>query len=103
MNNKLFVGGISFSTTEDRLAQLFAEIGELQSIKIITDRDTGRSRGFGFVEMTSEEDAQAAIEKFNGFELDGRDLSVKVAEERRPYDRKRSNFGGDNSYRRERY
>ncbi len=79
MENNLFVGSISFDTTEEGLKAAFEQAGEVTSAKIISDRDTGRSRGFGFVEMVSEEAAQAAIEMYDGKELDGREISVQIA------------------------
>ncbi len=78
MTKKLYVGNLSFQTTEGDLDELFAQDGEVESVRIITDRDTGRSRGFGFVEM-SEENAEKAISQFNGTELDGRALTVNEA------------------------
>ena len=78
MTQKLYVGNLSFQTTESELDDLFAQAGEVESVRIITDRDTGRSRGFGFVEM-SEENAEKAIAQFNGTELDGRALTVNQA------------------------
>ena len=78
MTKKLYVGNLSFQTTESDLDDLFAQAGEVESVRIITDRDTGRSRGFGFVEM-SEENAEKAISQFNGTELDGRALTINEA------------------------
>ncbi len=78
MTTKLYVGNLSFQTTESELDDLFAQAGEVESVRIITDRDTGRSRGFGFVEM-NEENAEKAISQFNGQELDGRALTVNEA------------------------
>jgi len=78
MTKKLYVGNLSFQTTEGDLDELFAQAGEVESVRIITDRDTGRSRGFGFVEM-SEENAEKAIAQFNGTELEGRALTVNEA------------------------
>ena len=75
MTQKLYVGNLSFQTTEGDLETLFAQAGDVESVRIITDRDTGRSRGFGFVEM-SKENAEKAISQFNGTELDGRALTV---------------------------
>lgn len=83
MNPKLFVGGISFQSTEDSLRQAFEQAGQVVSAKIIMDKMTGRSRGFGFVEMASGEEAQAAMEMWDGKELDGREIAVKPAEDRR--------------------
>ena len=78
MTQKMYVGNLSFNTTEGDLDTLFAQAGEVESVRIITDRDTGRSRGFGFVEM-SKENATKAIAQFNGTELDGRALTVNEA------------------------
>ena len=79
MAHKLFIGGLSFSTSNDRLRELFAQAGGVESAAVVTDRDTGRSRGFGFVEMATAEEADAAIKKFNGQEVDGRTLKVELA------------------------
>ncbi len=79
MAHKLFIGGLSFSTTEEGLRELFATAGAVESAAVVTDRDTGRSRGFGFVEMTTAEDADAATKKFDGQVVDGRTLKVEVA------------------------
>jgi len=79
MNNKLFVGGLSYSTSEEALKEAFAPAGTVQSAVIITDRMSGRSKGFGFVEMSSEEEAKKAMELLNGKELEGRTLKVDIA------------------------
>ena len=79
MNKKLFVGGIAWKTTEDALREAFEKAGTVESATIITDRNTGRSKGFGFVEMATEEEAQAAIDMWNGKELDGRNIAVNEA------------------------
>ena len=92
MSNKLFVGGLSFQTAEDQLVEVFSQYGRLQSARIITDRETGRSRGFGFVEMSSPDEVDAAIENLDGTELDGREISVKVAHEK-----ERRSFGHSNN------
>lgn len=84
MNTKLYVGGISYSTTEDSLRKHFEQAGEVTSATIIMERETGRSRGFGFVEMATPEGAQKAIEMFNGQELDGRKLTVNEARPKQP-------------------
>jgi cold-inducible RNA-binding protein len=76
---KLFIGGLSFSTTSDRLREAFAAVGAVESAAVVTDRDTGRSRGFGFVEMATSEDANAAISRLNGTDLDGRQIKVEMA------------------------
>ncbi|RLC37466.1 RNA-binding protein [candidate division Kazan bacterium] len=77
--NKLFVGGISFDSTEDSLRDLFSTVGTVESAVIITDKMSGRSKGFGFVEMGSEEEAQKAIAELDGKDLDGRTIAVNVA------------------------
>ena len=79
MAQKLFIGGISFSTSSERLRELFAQVGGVESATVVTDRDTGQSRGFGFVEMATAEEAEAAVKKFNGHEVDGRTLKVELA------------------------
>ena len=89
-SNKLYVGGLPYSVTEDSLEELFSAHGTVESAKVITDRMTGRSRGFGFVEMSSQEEAQAAIDKLNGTDLEGRSLTVNEAKPREP----RSGGGG---------
>ncbi len=76
---KLYVGNLSFNTSTQALEQLFAEIGTVESTNIIEDRETGRSRGFGFVEMSSKEDGEKAIATLNGKEVDGRELKVNEA------------------------
>ena len=81
---KIYIGNLSFETTEDDLRDLFAENGQVDSVAIITDRDTGRSRGFGFVEMSDDGEARAAIEAVNGKELNGRTLTVNEARPRAP-------------------
>lgn len=75
----LFVGNLPFSASEDGLRELFAQFGEVQQVKIMTDRDTGKSRGFAFVEMTQDEDAQKAIAALNGKDFGGRALTVNEA------------------------
>ncbi len=82
MSNKLYVGNLSFSLTDQDLEDAFGEVGTVQSVNIIEDRDTGRSRGFGFVEMSSAEEAQKAIAELDGAELDGRNLKVNEAKPR---------------------
>jgi RNA recognition motif-containing protein len=76
---KLFVGGLAFSTSSDRLRELFAQAGTVESATVVTDRDSGQSRGFGFVEMSTSTEADAAVKKFNGQEVDGRQLKVELA------------------------
>ncbi len=79
---KLYVGNISFNISEQDLEDYFGEIGTVESANVITDRDTGRSRGFGFVEMSSQEEGQKAISELDGKELDGRELKVNEAKPR---------------------
>ena len=78
----IFVGNLPFSTDSSELEELFAGFGSVSRAQVITDRDTGRSRGFGFVEMDSDDEAQNAIESLNGSDLEGRQLKVNVARER---------------------
>ena len=80
--NKLFVGGLPWSVTSESLKELFAQYGEIKEAIIINDRDTGKSKGFGFVEMGSDEDAKKAVDMWNGKELDERTLRVNVAQPR---------------------
>jgi cold-inducible RNA-binding protein len=92
MGKKLYVGSIPFNATEDSLREIFSSIGEVESVKIITDADTGRSKGFGFVEMSSVEDAKKTIEQLNGTKFMGRALIVNEARPQQP--RERRGFGG---------
>jgi RNA recognition motif-containing protein len=92
MGNKLYVGGLPFSVTEDRLQEIFSAHGSVESSKVISDKFTGQSRGFGFVEMSSGSEAKKAIESLNGTQLDGRTLTVNEA---KPMER-RDNGGGGN-------
>jgi RNA recognition motif-containing protein len=98
MGQKLFIGGLPFSTSTDELGQLFNQIAGVESVAIVTDRDTGQSRGFGFVEMATSEAAGEAVRKFNGTTLGGRTLTVEIAKPSAP----RNNAGGrraDGGYR----
>jgi RNA recognition motif-containing protein len=79
MAQKLFIGGLPFSTSTDRLREVFAAVGQVESAAVVMDRDTGRSRGFGFVEMATTEEADRAIAQLNGSDLDGRQLKVEKA------------------------
>ncbi len=81
-NKKLYVGGLSHSTSEGNLEELFCAHGTVESARVITDRETGRSRGFGFVEMSSLEEAEEAVRQINGTEVDGKTLSVSEAKPR---------------------
>lgn len=108
MAKKLYVGGLSYDTTEDTLKTTFAQAGTVESAIIITDKMSGRSKGFGFVEMSSDEEAQKAIETLNGKELDGRTITVNEARPQQPrpqgggFDRGggRGGFGGGGRGRR---
>jgi RNA recognition motif-containing protein len=90
MGKKVFVGNLAFSTTQADLESLFAEAGTVESATVVNDRDTGRSRGFGFVEMSSSDEASKAIAQLNGHDLGGRNINVSEANERAP----RSGGGG---------
>jgi RNA recognition motif-containing protein len=82
MTKKLYVGNLPYSATQEQIRELFAQVGEPTEVNIITDRDTGRPKGFGFVEMATEEAAQEAIRRFNGYSLDNRALTVNEARPR---------------------
>ena len=84
MGRKLYVGNLPYTTNEQSLADTFGECGTVESVKIITDRDTGRSKGFGFVEMSSDDEAQSAISKFNGQPYEGRAMTVNEAKPMAP-------------------
>jgi cold-inducible RNA-binding protein len=90
MAKNLYVGNLSYDTTEDTLRTLFAEFGEIESVRLITDRYTGRPRGFAFVEMATEEAAQAAISALNGKQVDDREIKVDNAKPRADRDDRRS-------------
>jgi len=79
MAQKLFIGRLAYSTSTERLREVFAATGQVESAAVVTDRDTGRSRGFGFVEMSTAEEADQAIAQFNGKDVDGRQLRVEKA------------------------
>jgi len=91
MEKRLFVGGLSWDTTEESLKTLFAEVGTVTSAQVIVDRDTGKSKGFGFVEMSTSEEASEAINRLNGKQLDGRAINVSEA---RPREERNNNRGG---------
>lgn len=82
MGRKLFVGNLPFDVANQDLEQLFGQVGKCDSVSVITDRMTGRSRGFAFVEMSSDEEAEQAIQQFNGYDLHGRAITVNEARER---------------------
>jgi RNA recognition motif-containing protein len=94
MGKKLYVGNLSFGVTDSTLAQLFEAHGTVQSAQVIMDRDTGRSKGFGFVEMGSDAEAQAAIQALNGKEVEGRALTVNEARPREDRGGGRGGYGG---------
>ena len=96
MAMKLYVGNLSFQTTSEDLQQLFAQAGTVESATVVEDRDTGRSRGFGFVEMASKEEGEKAIEQFNGTDMNGRNLTVNEARPRE--DRGNRGGGGRGGY-----
>jgi len=87
---KLYVGNLPYETTEEQIKELFGQVGTVESVTIITDKYSGRSKGFGFVEMASEEEAQKAIETLNGQEVDGRNINVNEA---RPMEERKRGFG----------
>jgi RNA recognition motif-containing protein len=91
VGKKLYVGNLPFAATESSLSELFAQAGAVESVRVITDRDSGRSKGFGFVEMASDEDAQNAISSFNGTDVGGRQIVVNEA---RPMQRRDGGGGG---------
>lgn len=95
MGRKLYVGNLPYSATEEALSAKFSECGRVESAKVITDRDTGQSKGFGFVEMGSDSEAQAAIGRFNGVDYEGRPMKVNEA---KPQEKRtggsRGGFGG---------
>ena len=94
MGKKLYVGNLSYDVTDSALEQMFAAHGTVQSAQVIMDRDTGRSKGFGFVEMGSDQEAQAAIAALNGQEVDGRRLTVNEAKPREDRGGGRGGAGG---------
>ncbi len=95
MGKRLYVGNLPYTVTEASLTELFSQSGTVDSARLITDRDTGRSKGFAFVEMSSDDEAQAAIEALNGKELDGRRLTVSEA---RPQEPRRGGGGGGGGF-----
>ena len=92
--NKVFVGSLSWNTGDQELQDLFSQVGAVEEVKVITDRETGRSRGFGFVTFSNSEDANSAVSKFDGTELDGRNLKVNIAEDKP----RREGGGGSGGY-----
>ena len=100
MAKKLYVGNLSYGTSQEQLRELFAQVGEIADVSLITDRETGRSKGFGFVEMATEEAAQEAIKRFNGYTFENRNLTVNEARPREDRPNFRSGNGG--GFRRDR-
>jgi len=98
MEKKLYVGGLSYDTTEATLKETFSKAGTVESATIITDRTSGRSKGFGFVEMSSGEEAKKAIEMFNGKEIDGRNVTVNEARPMEPRPREGGFGRGDRGF-----
>jgi cold-inducible RNA-binding protein len=96
MSMKLYVGNLAFQTTSEDLQQLFAQAGTVESASVIEDRETGRSRGFGFVEMSTTEEGNAVIQQFNGHEVGGRALNVNEAKPREDRGGNRGGSGGRN-------
>ncbi|MDA2925037.1 RNA-binding protein [Acidobacteria bacterium AH-259-L09] len=99
-SNKLYVGGLPYQVTEDQLKEIFSAHGTVESAKVITDRMTGRSKGFGFVEMSSQSEAEEAIQKLNGTDLEGRSITVNEAKPQQP---RSSGGGGRGDYGRNRW
>ena len=99
-SNKLYVGGLPYQVTEDQLQEIFSAHGTVESAKVITDRMTGRSKGFGFVEMSSQSEAEEAIQKLNGTDLEGRNITVNEAKPRQP---RSGGGGGGGGYGRNRW
>jgi RNA recognition motif-containing protein len=98
MAMKLYVGNLSFQTSSEELQQLFSQAGTVESATVVEDRDTGRSRGFGFVEMASKEDGEKAIQQFNGTDLNGRNLTVNEARPREDRGNRGGGGGGRGGY-----
>ncbi len=94
MTNKLFVGGLAWATTSDTLNQFFSQVGNVTSASVISDKFTGKSRGFGFVEMATSEEADKAVQELNGKVLDGRTIVVNIAKPREEGDRPQRTGGG---------
>jgi RNA recognition motif-containing protein len=106
MGSKIYVGGLPYSATEQQLSDLFSPHGSVQSARVITDKFTGQSRGFGFVEMGSEEEAKKAIAALNGTQMDGRTLTVNEAKPQEPRSGGgggRGGFGGGGGGKRDRW
>ena len=96
MSNKLYVGNLSYSVRDDDLQQQFSAFGQVQSAKVMMERDTGRSKGFGFVEMSNSQEAQTATEGMHGKNMGGRDLTVNIARPMEPRAPRSGGYGGGN-------
>ncbi len=94
MGRKLYVGNLPYSANQQSLEEAFSQCGTVDSANVITDRDTGQSRGFGFVEMSSDGEAQKAIQELNGFNMDGREIRVNEAKPKAPRDNRGGGGGG---------
>ena len=99
MAHKLFIGGLPFGTSTEALRELFNQVEGVDTVTVVTDRDTGRSRGFGFVEMSTSEAADAAVRKFNGYSLEGRTLKVELSKPSAPRNGGGGFGGGGGGYR----
>jgi len=97
MSKKLYVGNLPYSTTDQSLADAFSECGTVQTAKVIMDRDSGRSKGFAFVEMSTDAEASSSISRFNGTQLDGRAINVSEAKPQAPRENSRGGGGGYSS------
>jgi cold-inducible RNA-binding protein len=97
MAKSLYVGGLPYSTTQETLRTLFTEVGDVSSVRLIMDRETGQSKGFAFVEMTNDAEALLAVSQFNGYQMDGRSLTVNEARPRE--ERSGGSYGGGNRNR----
>ncbi len=102
MGKRLYVGNLPYAVNDERLLEIFSEVGPVSSAQVILDRMTGRSKGFGFVEMATEEDAQAAIERLNQQSIDGRNIVVNEARPTNNSDRRKTFSSGGRSFRSQR-
>ncbi len=98
MGRKLYVGNLPHSANQQTLQDTFSQCGTVDWVNVITDRDTGQSKGFGFVEMSSDSEAQRAIQELNGFSVDGREIIVNEAKPKAPRDNRRGGHGGGNRW-----
>ena len=98
MGRKLYVGNLPYSASQDSLQETFSQCGTVESVNVITDRDTGQSKGFGFIEMSSDSEAQKAIQELNGKEIDGREIKVNEAKPKAPRGGGGGGGGGGNRW-----